>query len=215
MRGRTPVRGRRAGAIAAVLAGSLLLLPSAPMAACHIAAFTETEHAVGEGAGSVTLTVELVGGQPSCEGTVRYETVDDTATAPADYTASSGELRFVAGDDRTESFSIPITDDDADEGDERFRVRLTGGSGDIAPSSTPATVVITDDDEAPAEESPTPAAESPTPATESPTPATAPGADDGGGANAGLIAGIVAGVAVLAAAALLIARRGGRGPSGA
>lgn len=157
-------------AVAILLAGSILWTAGPAAAACHIAAFTDTDVRVDEDAGKAELTVELVGGQPTCSGSVHYRTEDGTAKAPRDYEAREGELTFSPGDDRVETIRIPIVDDGRDEQDERFTVVLSAGSqpGNIQPDGGPATVTIRDDDEPaapePAEE--TPAGETRAPAEE-------------------------------------------------
>ncbi|HEX9775112.1 MAG TPA: Calx-beta domain-containing protein [Actinomycetota bacterium] len=202
-------RHRLAGApagllVAALVAVSLIAGPRAAIAACHIAAFTEDEQTVGEGAGSVRLVVELVGGQPTCSGSVRYETADGTARAGRDYRARSGELTFSAGDDRRETVTIPIVDDDRAERDETFTVRLSPGtqSGNISPSSEPATVTVRDDDESTPEQTED---ETPEPATTTPAPPMPVGGDEGGGPPLALILAVIVAVA-LAGGGLAFAR---------
>ncbi|MGH2829495.1 MAG: Calx-beta domain-containing protein, partial [Actinomycetota bacterium] len=73
-------------AAAPLAAAGVLLAPISASAVCHVAAFTDESVAVSESAGQATLTVELVGGQPSCAGTVDYATSNGSATAPQDYT---------------------------------------------------------------------------------------------------------------------------------
>jgi hypothetical protein len=82
--------------------------------------------AVSESAGSATLAVTL--DQPTLETvTVRYATVDGTATA-ADYGARSGTLTFKPGETRAE-IAIPVVDDALREGQEYFEVRLADPAG--------------------------------------------------------------------------------------
>lgn len=181
----------RAALVTAVLAASLL--PAAPPAhaACHIAGFVDPTVEVGADAGSVTLTVELQGGQPSCEGTVDWATEDGTATAGTDYEAGSGTLTFVAEDDRVEDITIAILDG-ATAGD--FRVVLSSPTGSITGTGDPATVTITggaeptevtepatDQTTAPPADDPTttPATDGAAPVTDAPTTA----ADDADGAS--------------------------------
>ena len=57
---------------------------------------------------------------------VSYRTLDGTAKAGSDYTATSGRLRFKAGE-TLRHISVPILEDDVDEDEEHFTVRL----GDI------------------------------------------------------------------------------------
>ena len=58
--------------------------------------FSIADVSVGEGTGAATLTISL---QPAASAStaVSWATSDDTATAPADYTASSGTVLFAAG----------------------------------------------------------------------------------------------------------------------
>ena len=222
----------RRAMLALLLAVPVIMVARPAFAQCHIAAFTDDSVSVNENAGQVTLTVELLGGQPPCSGTVQYQTVNGTATAGSDYTARQGTLSFSAGDDRRESISVPIINDTADEPDERFTVRLSGGTGNISADDT-ATVTIADNDPAPPPatsspppqgptaqpsetETPSPAASpspSPTPSpspsptpSETPTVQAAPAADTGG-SNTGAIAGIVAALAVLAGVGIWLIRK--------
>ena len=189
---------RAAAVLGAMLA--LVLLAQPVSAACHIAAFSESEVSVDETAGEVTLTVTLLGGQPSWEGTVEFETEDGTASAPEDYTANQGTLRFESGDDRRETITIAIADDNESEGDESFTVVLSGGTGSISADDT-ATVTITDDDAA----APTPTETPEASPTIDDTPQALPG-DDGDGFPVIAIIAIIVGV--LAVAGALLARRG-------
>ena len=76
--------------------------------------------------------------------TVDYATADGTATAGADYTATSGTLTFEAGD-TSKTVSVSITDDAVDDGGETLTLTLGNASGaDIGGAS--ATGIIRDDD---------------------------------------------------------------------
>lgn len=172
---------RRLGAILWMSTLIVLASPVAARTVCHVAAFADTSVTVRESDGRARLTIRLLGGNPSCSGTVRWETVDDTAEAPGDYTARAGEASFATGDDREETITIPIIDDERDEPREGFEVRLTGSSGTITQTSdTPAVVTIRDNDQPPASPSPdgSPSEEpSPSPeptGTESPTTSPTP-----------------------------------------
>ena len=64
---------------------------------------------IDEGAGTVTYTVTL--STPSSSPvTVRYNTIDGTATAGQDYTATSGTLTFAPGQ-TTQTITVAITND--------------------------------------------------------------------------------------------------------
>ena len=60
--------------------------------------------------------------------TVGYATADGTATAGSDYTATSGTLTFAPGD-REKTVSVPVLEDDHDEGSETLTLRLTHVQG--------------------------------------------------------------------------------------
>ncbi len=208
--------------VAWLVAGMALLLGApAAHAACHIAGFVETDVRVDEDAGRVRLRVELQGRQPTCSGTVSYETRERSAESPQDFEARSGELSFSAGDDRVERITIPIVDDQDPEDTERFEVHLTDTSGTItgiSSSANPAVVTIRDDDEEPSpepteEESPEESSPSPEPTEDSPSPtetatptpddtdepiAGAPTGADDGGVSGGVIAGIIVGAIAIA-----------------
>ena len=59
---------------------------------------------------------------------VDYATSDGTATAGADYTATSGTLTFNNGE-TSKTFSVPILPDNLVEGDETFFVTLSNPTG--------------------------------------------------------------------------------------
>ena len=79
--------------------------------------------------------------------TVAYETMDGTAVAGADYTATSGTLRFDAGETRT-TLAVPTLEDATAEETEGFTVQLSEPAGATVADGT-ATGTITDDDEPP------------------------------------------------------------------
>lgn len=172
---RRPLRPAHVLLVGALLATNLVLAAPRALAACHIAGFVESEVQVAADAGIVTLTVELQGRQPSCEGTVDWATEDGTATAGSDYEAGSGTLTFVAEDDRTEDITITILDG-ASAGD--FSVVLSNPSGSISGTGGAATVTITAADAA-TESATTPADDPSVAPTEAPTPGV-PTTDDGG-----------------------------------
>ena len=59
--------------------------------------------------------------------TVDYATANETATAPGDYTPSSGTVTFAPGD-TSETVTVPVLADTIDEADERFLVGLSNPS---------------------------------------------------------------------------------------
>ena len=75
---------------------------------------------------------------------VTVETSNGSAVAGEDYTATSQEIPFAAGD-REETFSVPTTDDDIDEDNETFTATVTVVANGT-PGTTSATGTIGDGD---------------------------------------------------------------------
>jgi Calx-beta domain/Galactose oxidase-like, Early set domain/Glyoxal oxidase N-terminus len=96
--------------------------------------------------GTRLISVDRVGSSNGTV-TVNYATSNGTATAGADYTATAGTLTFQNGE-IAKTFSVPIRNDAADEGDEDFLVSLsnpTGGGAVGGPAIMKVTII---DDEA-------------------------------------------------------------------
>ena len=112
-----------------------------------IATLTPRTASVREGE-SASFTVTLGGGEreEDVDVTVRYRTVEGSATAPGDYTALSGTLTF-ANDSETRTFTLRTRDDDELEPAETVVVRLAGGesAGEVIASAS-TEVTITDND---------------------------------------------------------------------
>ena len=79
-----------------------------------------------EGDGAIAFAVTLDGAGADAA-TVDYATADGTADGD-DYTATSGTLTFAAGT-TSGTITVPIADDDVNEGDETFTVTLSNASG--------------------------------------------------------------------------------------
>lgn len=118
------------------------------LAACHYFAISPQERPANEGHGPVNLIVTRFGeGAPS---SVRVRTSNGTAVAGQDYQPFDQRVRFEDGTRQT--IEIVIINDEAVEGEERFKVTLSEGSGcNGTPSDhgPPATVIIQDDDPSP------------------------------------------------------------------
>lgn len=110
--------------------------------------FTTSAANVNETGGSITITVTRTGGSNGAV-SANYSTSNGTATAGADYTATSGSVNFANGDTAPKSFNVPILPDAIAEGNETFNVNLSGPTGG-ATIGTPATEVVTIIDNAPA-----------------------------------------------------------------
>lgn len=113
--------------------------------------FSATAYEVAEADGTATITIHREGGEG--EVSVTYESTTGTATPGADYTAVSGEVTFAEGE-TSKTFTVPILDDDLDEGDETLGLRLVAAGGDavldipdaatltIRDSSSPETTIV-------------------------------------------------------------------------
>ncbi|HEX3248169.1 MAG TPA: Calx-beta domain-containing protein [Pyrinomonadaceae bacterium] len=104
------------------------------------AQFSVSSMRIIEDLGLATITVLRKGGS-SGNLTVDYATLDGTATAGQDYTATSGTLTFSNGE-TTKSFQIPILDDAVTEPDETFSVVLRNAANPEA-LGAPNKLVIT------------------------------------------------------------------------
>jgi len=114
--------------------------------------FAQATYTVGEGAGSVVISVTRTAGTSGAI-SVNYATANGTATGGAsctagiDFTNASGTLNWADGDSATKTFNVTICDDALVEGSENFSGSLSGATGGAtigSPSTT--TVTITDND---------------------------------------------------------------------
>lgn len=100
---------------------------------------------VGEGDGEIALSVIMT---PAADETVRirYVTADGSATAGEDYTDTTGTLAFAQGTNRR-TITVPVLDDDDEDGDETFSVTLSLiGDPDARIAEGTATVTIRDNE---------------------------------------------------------------------
>ena len=90
--------------------------------------FNVFDAAVNEADGSVGFLVTL---SPAASGTVTvdYATVDGTAVAGTDYTATSGTLTFAPGEREKKTALVPIADDGEEDSGETFRLVLSNPAG--------------------------------------------------------------------------------------
>jgi phosphopantetheinyl transferase (holo-ACP synthase) len=110
-------------------------------------AFNAAAYSVTEVAGSATISVSL--SAPSDQGvTVDYTTSDGRATAGSDYSATSGSLTFAPGQ-TSQSFQVPIIDDELDEPDETLTLTLSNPDGATLGTPSIAILTITDNDAPP------------------------------------------------------------------
>ncbi len=100
--------------------GVSALVPGVP-------AVSVSDTQVQEGPGATLDFLVTASRAPDRLVAVRYRTVDGTARAGSDYTASSGHVFFRPGV-TTRTVSIPVLDDSHDEGSETMRLELSQGS---------------------------------------------------------------------------------------
>ena len=109
--------------------------------------FVPETYAVSEGAGKVTLTVELRSGVLTQDVTLSYATMDDSAVTGDDYTMGAGTITLSPGK-TSETIVISILEDSAIEGAETFTVVLSSAPAGVSLNPTVATVRIIDNDAA-------------------------------------------------------------------
>ena len=110
--------------------------------------FTTTNYTVNESAGQATITVARSGGSAGMA-SVDYATSNGSASQGIDYTTTSGTLMFASAE-ISKTFTIPLLDDNALEGNETVTLTLgnvKGGATFAAMSS--AVLTILENDQAP------------------------------------------------------------------
>jgi uncharacterized repeat protein (TIGR01451 family)/uncharacterized delta-60 repeat protein len=107
--------------------------------------FSQTNYVVGEGDGSLAVTIVRTNGHTGLV-SVGYTTVPGTASPGVRYTTTSGSLTFADGE-TSKTFNVPIIQDSVAEGNQVFSLLLSNASGGATisgPASVPVTVI--DDD---------------------------------------------------------------------
>ena len=92
------------------------------------AALSVADARVEEGPGATLDFAVTLDREAANTVTVAYATADGTATAGQDYTATSGTLTFQPGE-RAKTVSVPVLEDDHDEGSETLTLRLANIQG--------------------------------------------------------------------------------------
>jgi hypothetical protein len=102
---------------------------------------------IGEGTGGTVTAVFTITQDKRGRSAITFKTANGTATAPADYLARSGTVKF-AGKKLTRTVAITVVSDAIDEADETFSLELTGAKGAVI-SVGEGIATINDDDPAP------------------------------------------------------------------
>ncbi|HET6986929.1 MAG TPA: PKD domain-containing protein [Kribbella sp.] len=112
--------------------------------------FSLGSYAVSEGAGSVAISVQRVGGDDGAV-SVQYAAAAGTATAGQDFTPVTGALSWADSDTGTKSFNVVIGSDTVAEANETVLLALSAPTGGavIDPTRLSATLTIQDDDGTP------------------------------------------------------------------
>lgn len=101
-------------------------------------------YSISENGVSATITVTRTNGTAGTV-SVRYETIDGTATQPADYILRRGKLDFLDGQ-VSKTFTVPIVDDTELEADETIVLRLYEPTGSATLGLSNAVLTIIDND---------------------------------------------------------------------
>ncbi len=109
--------------------------------------FSSGAYSVVEGAGPALITATLSAASP-LTATVDYSTMDGTALAGSDYITTSGTLTFTPGV-TSQTFSVPILDDEIDEPAETVSLALSGPFQLLFGAPVTAVLTIFDDNDAP------------------------------------------------------------------
>ncbi len=105
--------------------------------------WAKSETTVDEQVGSAVLTLTRTNNSAGAV-SVHYATSPGTATSPADFTTSSGDVTWAAGDSAPKNVTIPIAADALVEGAQNFTVTLSAPSGGVIVDSVVTTVTIAD-----------------------------------------------------------------------
>lgn len=105
-------------------------------------AFAQTAQSTAEGA-TLQVAVTRSGGTNGAVA-VSYQTNNGTASAPGDYTSTSGSLNWADGDGASKQISVPIAADGAAEADETFTLTLSNPTNNATLGSSTHTVTVTD-----------------------------------------------------------------------
>ncbi|WP_051362125.1 Calx-beta domain-containing protein [Solimonas soli] len=104
-------------------------------------AFSSSAYTASQSSGMATLSVARGTGSSGAV-SIKYATVNGTAVAGTDYTATSGTLNWAAGDATAKTISVPLSTAKAFAGSKAFSLNLSTVSGG-ATIGTPATASVT------------------------------------------------------------------------
>jgi hypothetical protein len=107
--------------------------------------FTRAVYEASEEDEAVTITLTRLGPTDGAV-SVRYGTGDYSARVGTDYGAASDTLSWADGEGGDKTFTIPVWNDDSNEGRERFHLALTDpvGSPDLGQTTARVTIAPSD-----------------------------------------------------------------------
>jgi hypothetical protein len=108
--------------------------------------FSSATYDVGEGDGTVMITVTRVDGSYG-EASVKAVTKNDTAKSGKDYEKTTKKLKWDDGEAGDKTFTVDIIDDSKNEGDETFALKLKKAEGAELGKPKKAEVTIADNDQ--------------------------------------------------------------------
>jgi hypothetical protein len=115
---------------------------SGPTGAIQI---TSAIGSLAENGGSVPVVVSRTGGTFGAA-SVAYTTSSGGATAPTDFTTTSGTLNWTDGESVNKTINVPIIDDTTYEGNETFTLTLSSATGANLGSPVTQTITILDNE---------------------------------------------------------------------
>ena len=140
-------------ALAITMICSLPLVPAvgevsgAAVSAATLPSVSVGDVTIGEGTGGAVTAVFTITQDKRGRSAITFRTANGTATAPADYLARSGTVKF-AGKKLTRTVAVTVVSDAIDEPDETFSLELTGAKGAVIADGE-GIATINDDDPAP------------------------------------------------------------------
>jgi len=120
------------------------MVSRAPAGAAALPTVSVNDVSIAEGTGSTKTFTFTVHQSTPGKSRVSFTTKNDTATAPADYLARTGTVRF-AGHKLTRTISVTINGDALDEPDETFFVELTKATGATIDDGEGVGTILDDD----------------------------------------------------------------------
>jgi hypothetical protein len=109
--------------------------------------FSSATYTAAEGAGTATITITRTGGTLGTV-SVPFSATTGTATAGSDFVATNGVLTFNNGIN-SRTFSVPLLDDSAVEGNETIQLSLSTPTGTTLGTPSSAVLTIADNDTPP------------------------------------------------------------------